>query len=88
MALKHGVWRRGLGGSTGQLVSQNPNNVGVPPGLAGVSWSASFATMLEGEPACSFALNLDVYVKTFNGTVTLSGLGDEDIAAFAISQGP
>jgi len=82
------TWHRGLGGSSGDLVSENPSNVGVPPGSPGVSPMEAFWDMLDGETACSFALYLDVDVKTFNGTVTLSGLGDEDIAAFAISQGP
>jgi hypothetical protein len=81
-------WKRGLGGPTGYLTSPpyNPNNVGKPPAMPGVSATETFANMLGSEPKCSFALNLYVWVKTFDGEIRLSGLDASDQAAFALSQ--
>jgi len=81
-------WKRGLGGPTGYLTSPtyNPNNVGKPPDVPGVSAAETFANMLGSEPKCSFALNLYVWVKTFDGEVRLSGFDASDQAAFALSQ--
>lgn len=80
-------WRRGLGGPSGSLTSPtlNPNNVGKPPAPPGVSGTATFADMLGLHAACSFSLNLRVWVKTFDGRSRLSGLDDWDQAAFALS---
>ncbi len=88
-------WRRGLGGPIGYLTSfppdfatVNPHNVGVPPAPPGQSDSASFSHMLTKPPGshskCTFALNLRVYVKTFDGTNRLSGLDRSDQASFAL----
>jgi hypothetical protein len=81
-------WKRGLGGPTGYLTSPtyNPNNVGKPPAMPGVSATDTFANMLGSEPKCSFALNLYIWVKTFDGEGRVSGLDASDQAAFALSQ--
>ena len=76
-------WRRGLGGSSGTLVSSN-DNAGEPPAPLAVSPTATFATMLGTHNRCSFSLNLDVYVKTNNGSGVLSYLDSSDQAAFAL----
>src|SRR5260370_14161395 len=75
-------WRRGLGGPSGNLVSNNSSNVGQfgPPGVSG---SASLSSMLGPHTKCSFSLNLSVNVKTFDGIGTLAGLAGWDHAAFA-----
>ncbi len=79
-------WRRGLNGPLGYLTSPdpNPNNVGQPPTPPGMSGSATFASMLGGHEKCSFALNLHVHVKTFDGQSRLTGLDDYEQAAFAL----
>lgn len=84
--LDHSMWwRRGLGGPWGYLVDHDPDNAGQfgPPAVSG---SASFAAMLGPHSKCSFSLNLHVNVKTFNGSVTLTGLNDNDQAAFALEK--
>ncbi|MBZ0292949.1 MAG: hypothetical protein K8L99_10340, partial [Anaerolineae bacterium] len=88
--LNHSLWwKRGLGGATRYLVDASPTNVGAPPSGVGVSPTHTFDYMLsEGtdEPLdkCSFALNLYVNVKTFNGEGTLDSLDDWDYASFAL----
>lgn len=74
-------WRRGLGGPTGYLEHNNPNNVGSAT-TVGESTSATFAAMLGDEPKCSFSLHLDVSIKTFDGIYSLGGR--HDTAAFAL----
>jgi hypothetical protein len=78
------TWHRGLGGSSGVLVS-SPDNAGVGP-LA-VTPPVSFGTLL-GSPLpnhrCSFSLDLDVSVKTTNGSGPLYGLYGHEQAAFAL----
>jgi len=76
-------WRRGLGGSSGTLINSN-DNAGSPPAPLAVSPTATFATMLGTHNRCSFSLNLDVYVKTNNGSGVLSYLNSSDQAAFAL----
>ena len=80
-------WRRGLGGPTGNLVSNSPNNVGQPPALPGVSGTETFENMLGTHKKCSFSLHLSAYVKTFNGIGRLNSLDDWDQAAFALEIG-
>ena len=82
-------WRRGLGGSSGTLINSN-DNAGEPPAPLAVSPTETFGTMLGLDPhgspnhRCSFSLNLDVYVKTNNGSGVLSYLDSSDQAAFAL----
>ena len=82
-------WRRGLGGGSGNLVSSN-DNAGEPPAPLAVSPPETFGTMLGLDPhgspnhRCSFSLNLNVYVKTNNGSGVLSYLNSSDQAAFAL----
>ncbi|HXK14905.1 MAG TPA: hypothetical protein VNH45_10250, partial [Gaiellaceae bacterium] len=76
-------WRRGLGGSSGTLINSN-DNAGEPPAPLAVSPTATFGTMLGTHNRCSFSLNLDVYVKTNNGSGVLSYLNSSDQAAFAL----
>jgi hypothetical protein len=83
-------WRRGLGGSSGTLVSSN-DNAGEPPAPLAVSpvapsppVHATFGDLLGTNHRCSFSLNLDVYVKTNNGSGVLSYLDSSDQAAFAL----
>jgi hypothetical protein len=81
-------WHRGLGGPSGYLEYQNPDNVGVQPGPPGESNDISFGDLLAGLPPgdqkCSIALNLYTYVKTYNGSDRLSGLDASATAAFAV----
>jgi hypothetical protein len=79
-------WKRGLGGSTGALTYPYPNteNVGVPPASAYESMQVDFGTMLGTHTKCSFSVNLQVHVKTFNGVGTLDSLDDWDQGAFAL----
>jgi len=83
-------WRRGLGGASGTLVSSN-DNAGEPPAPLAVSpvapsppVHATFGDLLGTNHRCSFSLNLDVYVKTNNGSGVLSYLDSSDQAAFAL----
>jgi hypothetical protein len=76
-------WRRGLGGASGTLINSN-DNAGEPPAPLAVSPTATFGTMLGTHNRCSFSLNLDVYVKTNNGSGVLSYLDSSDQAAFAL----
>ncbi len=89
--LDHNLWwRRGIGPSpinVGSLVnpvftdlSPVPHNV-LP---VGVSLANTFAQMLQGEPKCSFAINLHANVKTFDGEVTLDYLDAWDQGSFAL----
>ncbi|MBA3715697.1 MAG: hypothetical protein H0W76_25165 [Pyrinomonadaceae bacterium] len=91
------VWQRGLGGSTGSLANATADpgshsNVGQPPAGPGASGTNTFAAMLGtnamGMPntRCSFSINLNMYVKTWNGSGRLNGLDDYDQAAFALEQ--
>lgn len=89
--LDHNLWwRRGIGPSpinVGSLVNPvftdlSPVSHNVLP--VGVSLANTFAQMLQGESRCSFAINLHVNVKTFDGEVTLDGLDAWDQGAFAL----
>jgi hypothetical protein len=76
-------WRRGLGGPSGTLIT-SPDNAGEPPAPVAVSPTATFGTMLGTHNRCSFSLNLQVNVKTNNGSGVLTYLDAGDQAAFAL----
>lgn len=76
-------WRRGLGGPTGYLVNGSPDNAGQPPAPE-ANGTDTFGNMLGPNNRCSFALNLNVNVKTSNGSGVLSYLNASDQAAFAL----
>ncbi len=85
-------WYRGLSATSQPLAIAGPGNIGEPPSPVGVSGTATFSTMLctNASPChdrCSFSVNLNVYVKTFNGFGRLSGNDDWDTAAFALQIG-
>lgn len=87
--LSHSLsWQRGIGGPSGYLEYENPNNVGMLPGLSGESNAISFGDLLIGLPPseqkCSIALKLSTVVKTHNGYGQLGGLNRYDIGAFAV----
>lgn len=77
-------WHRGLGGSSGTIISANPNNVGVPPASAFESPTTPFSVMLGTHAKCSFTVNLGVAVKTWNGGGRMYWLDDSDQASFAL----
>ncbi|MEM6638009.1 MAG: hypothetical protein AAF667_19200 [Pseudomonadota bacterium] len=88
-------WLRGLGNTsnpTGSLESQNPSNVGVPPGDPGGSTANSFGEMLlpfqvpTGDPPrtkCAFAINLGIANKRTDGD-SLGNATKSDVAAVVI----
>lgn len=90
--LSHSItWKRGLGGSTGDLTPAAPTryqNVGQPPALPGASDTDTLQQMLGAHTKCSFATTLTVQVKTTNGSGRLQHLDRHDIAAFALEQKP
>jgi hypothetical protein len=79
------TWQRGLGGGSGTLVS-SPDNAGqfaeafTPTGTS----ATSFGTLLGGNTRCSFTVDLNVSVKTTNGSGPLIYLNDHDQASFAL----
>jgi hypothetical protein len=81
------VWMRGLGGPSGSLAVAGTGNIGEPPSAPGVSGSETFSNMLSPHSACSFAVRLRVYVKTFNGYGRMSGYDADVTAAFALQIG-
>jgi len=85
-------WYRGLSAVNDALAIAGPGNIGEPPAAVGVSGTATFQHMLckDVTPChdrCSFSVNLNVYVKTFNGFGRLQANDDWDTAAFALQIG-
>ena len=88
----HSIWWYRGSGSTAEhtdTLTQSSSNVGQPPALPGSSGSNTFAEMLRTnlEPSrlkCSFVVNLSVWVKTFDGEVTLGYLNAGDAWAFSV----
>jgi hypothetical protein len=74
-------WHRGLSGASGTLVS-SPDNAG-QFGLA-VTPPTSFGTMLGTNNRCSFTVDLNVSVKTTDGSGPIWSLFGHDQAAFAL----
>jgi hypothetical protein len=92
--LRHGIsWKRGLGPTTGTLLSSSPYNVGQPPASAGNSPTNTFHEMLHSNPSdpmdphklkkCAFAVTLGISSKTTDGDY-LGNSSITEIAAFAL----
>lgn len=79
-------WYRGLSGTGGSFVSQNPNNVGVAGAEPSPPLSVNHLLTHGGgmSSKCSFGLRLRTHVRTFDGTSTLNGLEGTDQGAFAL----
>lgn len=79
-------WYRGLSGTGGHFVLQNPNNVGVAGAEPSPPLSINHLLTHGGgmSSKCSFGLRLRTHVRTFDGTSTLNGLEGTDQGAFAL----
>lgn len=78
-------YKRGLSGPSRTIQTSGEN---APPSLSAgppaVSAPQTFASMLNGETKCSFALNLRVYAKHTNGSRRIHEYDRHDQAAFAL----
>lgn len=81
-------WFRGLSGTGGYFVLQNPNNVGVAGAEPSPPLSINHLLTHGGgmSSKCSFGLWLRTRVRTFDGSDTLYGLEGTDQGAFALEE--
>ena len=62
-------------------------NAGKPPAAATLSTGMAFSALLGNHPRCSFAVNLTMSLKTFNGSDWLYQGNLRDTVAFALEIG-
>jgi hypothetical protein len=88
--LRHGLQAfRGISGTPIDVgVNAENRNEGAPPSTAATSLAVPFSTLLGTHEACSFALHLNMSLKTFNGSSDVGPNGLRDVAAFALRIGP
>ncbi len=81
------VIARGLNGPSWQVANPGSAEVGEPPAGPHTSVSKTLGDLLGDEPLghqkCAFAVRLSAYVKTTNGSGTLTNLDRSETAAFA-----
>lgn len=84
--LSHGItWFRGINGASGSIPVAHPfDNEGSPPATGALSNAVTFATLLGPHTKCSFAIHLNMALKTFNGSNSLFPNSVREVAAFAL----
>lgn len=85
--LSHGItWYRGINGTSGSIPVAHPfDNEGTPPATPATSNPATFGSLLGPHTRCSFAIHLNMALKTFDGSSSLYPNAVREVAAFAIS---
>lgn len=85
--LSHGItWYRGINGTSGTIPVAHPfDNEGTPPATAATSDPVTFAALLGPHTRCSFAIHLNMALKTFDGSSSLYPNSVREVAAFALS---
>jgi len=85
--LSHGItWYRGINGTSGSIPVAHPfDNEGAPPATTATSNPVTFGALLGPHTRCSFAIHLNMALKTFDGSSSLYPNGVREVAAFAIS---
>ena len=85
--LNHGLtWYRGINGGSGPIPVAAPfDNEGTPPATGASSNGVSFASLLGPETSCSFAMHLNMALKTWNGFGQIYPGSVREVAAFAIT---
>ena len=79
------TWYQGINGDSGSIPVLHPfDNEGSPPSTAASSDEITFGAMLGAHSKCSFALHLNMSLKTFNGSYLLYPSSVREVAAFAL----
>jgi len=85
--LSHGItWYRGINGTSGSIPVAHPfDNEGAPPATLATSDPVTFTALLGPHTKCSFAIHLNMALKTFDGSSSLYPNAVREVAAFALS---